>query len=75
MQIICISFQTDNHASTSSLNFAGQMLILMPNQQCQTTEGNANILKTKPSINVVLDMPPNSVCSLSVRLIRLSLQV
>jgi len=42
MQIICTSFQTDNHASTPSLNFfAGQMLFLMPNQQCQSIEGKA----------------------------------
>jgi len=34
------SLQTDNHASTSSLKFlTGQMLFLMPNQQCQSTEG------------------------------------
>jgi len=33
--------QTDNHASSSSLNFfTGQMLFLMPNQQCQSTEAN-----------------------------------
>jgi len=36
-----LMLQTDNHASTLSLNFfAGQMLFLMPNQQCQSTEGN-----------------------------------
>jgi len=40
MQIICTSLQTDNHASTSSLIFTGQVLFLMPNQQCQSTEGN-----------------------------------
>jgi len=39
-QIICTSLQTDNHASTSSLNFlqAG-MLLPTSNQQCQSTEG------------------------------------
>jgi len=41
MQIICTSLQTDNHTSTSSLNFfAGRMLFLTPNQQRQSTEGN-----------------------------------
>jgi len=31
--------QPDNHASTSSVNFfAGWMLFLMPNEQCQSTE-------------------------------------
>jgi len=41
MQIIHTSLQTDNHASTLSLNFfTGRMLLLMPNQQCQSTEGS-----------------------------------
>jgi len=39
MQIICISLQTDNHASTSPLSFTGRMLFLPPNQQRQSTEG------------------------------------
>jgi len=40
MQIICTSIQTDNHASTSSLNFfTDWMLFLTSNQQCQSTEG------------------------------------
>ena len=39
MQIICTSLQTDNHASTSSLIFTGWVLFLMPNQQCQSTDG------------------------------------
>jgi len=30
MQIICAPLQTDNHASTSSLNFTGWMLFLTP---------------------------------------------
>jgi len=36
MQSICTSLQTDNHARTLSI---GQMLFLMPNQRCQSTEG------------------------------------
>jgi len=40
MQIICTSRQTDNHASTSPLNFTGWMLFLTPNQQHQNTEGS-----------------------------------
>jgi len=40
MQIICTSIQTDIHASTSTLSFFTRwMLFLMPNQQCQSTEG------------------------------------
>jgi len=27
--------------------FTGQMLFLMPNQHCQSTEGNRNIIRTK----------------------------
>ena len=52
MQITCTSLQTDNHASASLLNFfTGQMLFLMPSQQCQSTEGSqpvksSNILHT-----------------------------
>jgi len=40
MQTICTSLWTDNHTNTSSLNFTGQMLFLMTNQQCQSTKGN-----------------------------------
>jgi len=40
MQIICTTFQADNHASTSPLSFTDQMLFLMPSQQRQNTEGN-----------------------------------
>jgi len=41
MQIICTSVQTDNITNTSSL-ITGWMFFLTPNQQCQSTEGNAN---------------------------------
>jgi len=37
---VCTSLQTDNHASTPSLSFfTGRMPFLLPNQQCQSTEG------------------------------------
>jgi len=37
---VCISLQTDNHASTPPLSFfTGQMLFLPPNQHRQSTEG------------------------------------
>jgi len=39
VQIMCTSLQTDNDASSSSLNFL-QMLFLIPNQ-CQSTEGKS----------------------------------
>ena len=38
---VCTSLQADNHASTAPLSFfTGQMPLLPPNQQCQSTEGN-----------------------------------
>ena len=36
--------QTDDHTNTSSLIFKGRMLFLTPKQQCQSTEGNNNVL-------------------------------
>ena len=37
---VCTSLQTDNHASTPPLSFfTGRMPFLLPNQQCQSTEG------------------------------------
>ena len=37
---VCISFQTDNHASAPPLKFfTGRMPFLPPNQQRQSTEG------------------------------------
>jgi len=38
MQTISTLLQTDNHTNTSSLDFTGQMLFPMPNQQCQSTK-------------------------------------
>jgi len=39
MQVICTLLQTDNHASTSSLNFYRPDALPYPSQQCQSTEG------------------------------------
>ena len=45
---VCISLQTDNHASTSLLKFfTGRMPFLLPNQQCQSTEGTKFLTKLK----------------------------
>jgi len=39
---VCTSLQTDNHTSTPPLSFyTGWMPFLLPNQQCQNTEGNS----------------------------------
>jgi len=39
---VCISLQTDNHASTPTLKFfTGRMPFLPPNQQRQSTEGTS----------------------------------
>ena len=43
---VCTSFQTDNHASTPTTQFTGQMPFLPPNQQHQSTEGIYFHLKT-----------------------------
>ena len=52
MQIICTSLQTDNHASTSSLHiFTGRMPFLLPNQQRQSTEGNAHAYSQMQNIS------------------------
>jgi len=36
---VCISLQTDNHASTPPSFFTGRMPFLSPNQHCQSTDG------------------------------------
>jgi len=42
---VCISLQTDNHASTPPLQFfTGRMPFLLPNQQRQSTEGTSAML-------------------------------
>jgi len=59
MQITCTSLQTDNHATISSI-FTGQMLFLMPNQECQSTEGKVKYLNLELRPTLVLDLlwPP-----------------
>jgi len=48
--LVCISLQTDNHASTPPLQFfTGRMLFLPPNQQRQSTEGMAHISMHVPA--------------------------
>jgi len=52
---VCISIQTNNHASTPQLSSStGRMPFLPPNQQRQSTEGkmpsDANRMKTKIKI-------------------------
>jgi len=52
---VCTSLQTDNHASTPPLSFfTDRMPFLLPNQQCQSTEGDLAFyvpLKTKYAIS------------------------
>ena len=46
--IICTSLQTDNHASTSTIQFfTGRMPFLPPNQRCQSTEGKRQSIEGK----------------------------
>jgi len=40
---VCISLQTDNHASTHHSVFTGRMTFLPPNQQRQSTEGLTSV--------------------------------
>jgi len=73
---VCISLQTDNHASTPTLKFfAGRMPFLPPNQQCQSTEGTVRGLpyvrtyvrkvrtyvRTLPYVPYVLYVPVRTV--------------
>jgi len=44
---VCISLQTDNHASTQPLSFTCRMPFLPPDQQRQSTEGTKTIQVTK----------------------------
>jgi len=54
---VCISLQTDNHASTPPLKFlTGRMPFLPPNQQCQSTEGKTlrqNKMKANDKKNIL----------------------
>ena len=58
MQIICTSLQRDNHANTLSLIFTRQVLFVMPNQQCQSTDAllhsslNKMLTMHKMSVNI-----------------------
>ena len=53
---VCISLQTDNHASTPPLKFfTGRMPFLPPNQQRQSTEGNCI------HINYTIYVPTESI--------------
>jgi len=66
---VCISLQTDNHASTPTLKFfAGRAPFLPPNQQCQSTEGTVRTLRkvrtyvrTLPYVPYVLYVPVRTV--------------
>jgi len=67
MQIICTSLQTDNHVSTSSLNFfKGRLLFLMPNPKHQRTiTTNQSTEGTHIHIRLLLNHPSflDSLCS------------
>jgi len=60
---VCISLQTDNHASTPSLKFfTGRMPFLPPNQQRQSTEGNVlYIINIKNKIISRLKPPQTTI--------------
>jgi len=50
MQTICISLQTDNHTNTNHSIFAGWMLVLMPNQQHQSTHTHTCLTALCPGL-------------------------
>ena len=51
---VCISLQTDNHASTPPLKFfTGRMPFLPPNQQRQSTEGREAGIGSKQIITTI----------------------
>jgi len=57
---VCISLQTDNHASTSLLSsFTGRMPFLPPNQQRQSTEG-----KGSEEAPTKLQIEPLDICGM-----------
>jgi len=56
----CTLLQTDNHASTPP----GQMLFLMPNQQCQSTEGKVNLYLNTTRSSAIAEGPRDASCQL-----------
>ena len=66
---VCISLQTDNHASTPPLKFfTGRMPFLPPNQQRQSTEGNMWTLVRQQWCRDVCSMNMNVIIELISRL-------
>jgi len=54
---VCISLQTDNHASTPTLKFfTGRMPFLPPNQQRQSTEGTRRYASAIYMLSVCLSV-------------------
>jgi len=51
---ICTSPQADNHASTPSLLFTGQMPFLLPNKQHQSTEGTDPMVTENDASNMLM---------------------
>jgi len=67
---VCISLQTDNHASTPPLKFfTGRMPFLPPNQQRQSTEGNMWTLVRQQWCRDVCSMNMNVIIELISRLV------
>jgi len=63
-QIICMLLQTDNHASTSSLDFYRPDALPDAHQQCQSTERNhvglwtLNYQSQSKAISILLNCHP-----------------
>ena len=58
---VCISLQTDNHASNPSLKFfTGRMPFLPPNQQCQSADGTSKLQLVGPISTTQIIKWPNA---------------
>jgi len=59
---VCTLLQIDNHASTPTTQFlTGQMPLLPPNQQCQSTEGIVSNLLTNKIFRSLAGSEFNSI--------------
>ena len=54
MQTVCTSLQTDNHTSTSSLNFYRPHALPDAQPKCQSTEGKLELLKYAENASVLV---------------------
>ena len=67
---VCTSLQTDNHASTSLLEFfTGRMPFLPPNQQCQSTEALPREQQMDQIVNLAMFTMDRTVTQLTAAIV------